>query len=214
MLCVKRKNLIFLGAPGSGKGTQANFLSDKFGYEHISTGDLLRAEIVSGSVLGSRVKRVMDSGDLVTDELVIELLRGNLDLESCYYIFDGFPRNLKQVQTLDKEILDGRDYLVIYFKVDTEKLVNRIVNRRVSEDGKHIYNLLTNPPKVEGLCDVTGSNLVHRKDDTEEVVRNRMSVFIKEIEPMLEFYSTKGNLLEINADLGIEEVSKLVSGQL
>ena len=116
------KNLIFLGAPGSGKGTQSAILKEQ-GYNHVSTGDLLRSEIASGSELGNKVKSVMDAGNLVSDELVVELLKANLDLENKKYIFDGYPRNIAQAKTLN-EIIAGHEYLAVYFKLDTEKLVD------------------------------------------------------------------------------------------
>jgi adenylate kinase len=200
------KNLVFIGAPGSGKGTQSAILKKDFGYEHISTGDLLRSEIAKESELGNRVKSIMEQGQLVSDELVVELIKANLSLETGKYIFDGYPRNIAQAQTLDNEILQGHDYTVIYFGVDVNKLVDRIINRRVSEDGKHIYNLVTNPPKVAGICDITGQPLHHRKDDKEEVIRKRMDVFADTVGPMLDFYKDKGLCVEINADQPVEAV--------
>jgi len=170
-------NLIFIGAPGSGKGTQSKRLTQENGYKHISTGDLLRSEIEKGSELGNRVKSVMDSGNLVSDDLVIELIKANINLDSEKYIFDGYPRNLAQAETLTKSILHDHKFSAIYFSLDTNKLVERLTNRRVSQDGKYIYNLITNPPKVDGICDVTGLPLMHRADDNEETIRNRMKVF-------------------------------------
>lgn len=199
-------NLVFLGAPGSGKGTQSSLLKDRKQYNHVSTGDLLRKEIAAQSDLGKRVKSVMDAGQLVSDELVVELLKSNIDLSNFSYIFDGYPRNIAQAKTLHEQILSGHDYKAIYFKVDTEKLVTRLTNRRVTKDGKHIYNLVTNPPKVAGTCDVTGDPLIQRDDDKEEVVRNRMDVFHSTIEPVLDFYRSLGILEEVNAELNVEEV--------
>lgn len=199
-------NLVFLGAPGSGKGTQSSLLKDRKQYNHVSTGDLLRKEIAAQSDLGKRVKSVMDAGQLVSDELVVELLKSNIDLSNFSYIFDGYPRNIAQAKTLHEQILSGHDYKAIYFKVDTEKLVTRLTNRRVTKDGKHIYNLVTNPPKVAGTCDVTGDPLIQRDDDREEVVRNRMDVFHSTIEPVLDFYRSLGILEEVNAELNVEEV--------
>ena len=141
----------------------------------------------------------MDAGQLVSDDLVVELLKANLSLESSKYIFDGYPRNLEQAKTLG-QILKGYSYTAVYFDLDTDKLVQRLCNRRVTKDGKHIYNLLTNPPKVEGVCDVTGEPLIHRDDDKEEVVRSRMEVFKNTIDPLLKFYSEEDNLVKIAAD--------------
>ncbi|MEX0799367.1 MAG: adenylate kinase [Bacteriovoracaceae bacterium] len=200
-----KKNLIFLGAPGSGKGTQSAKLAENEGFEHVSTGDLLRSEVARGSELGKRVKEVMDAGKLVSDDLVVELLKSNLELDKKSYIFDGYPRNIEQAKTLD-EILDGFSSLAVYFKLDTEKMVERLVNRRVSRDGKYIYNLLTNPPEKEGVCDVTGEPLIQRKDDTEEVVRNRMKIFKSTMDEVIKHYREKGNLVEVSADQSMDEV--------
>lgn len=204
-----RKNLVLVGAPGSGKGTQAAKLVSDLGYEHVSTGDLLRAEIAKGSELGLKVKSVMDAGQLVSDDLVAELLKANLHLGSKNYIFDGYPRNLAQAKTLES-ILGGSEYQVVYFEIETNSLVERITNRRVTPDGKHIYNLLTKPPKVPGICDVTGEKLVQRKDDTEEVVRNRMKVFHDAIDPMLDYYKKLGKLNKVDAKGRVEEIYKII----
>jgi len=201
------KNLVFIGPPGSGKGTQAAILHENHGYNHVSTGNLLRAEIQKDNALGNKIKKVMSSGELVSDELVAELLKENIDLSCKQYIFDGFPRNVNQAEVFQDEIMDRNDYVALLFDVDTEKLVERIVNRRVSKDGSQIYNLITKPPKVKGVCDVTGEALVQRKDDTEEVVRNRMDVYLKETAPLVEFYKSKKILNSVNADLDIKQVT-------
>ncbi len=206
-------NLILLGAPGSGKGTQSAMLVEKKGYKHISTGNLLRSEIANESELGLRVKEVMESGQLVSDELVVELLKSNLDLDNSAYIFDGYPRNHEQAKTLS-EILDGSDYSAVFFKLDTEKLVSRLDNRRVTKDGKHIYNLISNPPKTSGVCDVTGEPLLQRDDDKEEVVRKRMEVFESTIEPVLAFYRNQGKLVEIDANTSLEIVYAAIESEI
>lgn len=198
-------NVIFLGAPGSGKGTQSALLVDKAQFNHVSTGNLLREEIAKQSELGLKVKAVMDEGKLVSDELVVELLKANLDLGSSKYIFDGYPRNIAQAKTL-VSILDGVPFQAIYFKLDTEKLVDRLKNRRMTKDGKNIYNVVTNPPKVAGVCDVTGEALIQRDDDKEDVVRHRMSVFDETIGPVLDYFKELGKLLEIDADQSVEIV--------
>ncbi len=200
------KNLVFIGAPGSGKGTQSAKLKEEKSFFHVSTGDLLRAEVAKQSELGKELKSVMEQGKLVSDELVVKLLKANIDLEKSAYIFDGYPRNIAQAKTLDSEILAEHGYTAIYFKVDTDKLVQRLTNRRVTKDGKHIYNLLTNPPKKDGICDVTGQELVQRDDDKEEVIRKRMGVFEETVGPVLEFYKNKGILKEIQADRSVSEV--------
>ena len=206
------KNLIFIGPPGCGKGTQSNvFKAD--GYNHVSTGDLLRGEVAKGTELGQKIAAVMESGELVTDELVTELLKANIDLSSKQYIFDGFPRNVKQAEILDG-IFDGADYSAIYFKVDVESLVERVTNRRVSSDGKHIYNLISNPPREEGKCDETGLHLIQRDDDKEAVVRKRMDVYLRETEPMIGYYREKNLLQEVDAEKSIEEVTEQIRNVL
>jgi adenylate kinase len=199
------KNLIFLGAPGSGKGTQSAKLIEQKSYSHVSTGNLLREEIAKESDLGIKVKEVMESGQLVSDELVVELLKSNLDLSKSSYMFDGYPRNLDQAKTLSS-ILDGHDFTAVYFELDTEKLVKRLENRRVTKDGKYIYNLITNPPKTSGVCDVTGEPLIQRDDDKEEIVRKRMEVYEKTIGPVISYYEEMGKLIKIDANQGVDEV--------
>ena len=199
-----KKHLVLLGAPGSGKGTQSSRLKND-GLNHVSTGDLLRGEIAKGSDLGKKVKGVMDAGQLVTDELVVELLKANLNLNDSTYIFDGYPRNSVQAKTLDG-ILEGHDYLAVYFELDLDILIERITNRRTTKDGKHIYNLKTNPPKVDGVCDITGEPLIQRTDDNEEIVRDRMNVFKTTIDPILEFFQAKGRLVSIDAQQDPDQV--------
>jgi len=194
-----KPNLILLGAPGSGKGTQASRLVTQYGYKHISTGDLLRAEIAKASSLGLKVKSIMDAGNLVDDGIVLELLKANCDLAQSSYIFDGFPRNLEQAKELDAKVLNGCNCVALYFDIDLEILVQRLINRRVAPKSGQIYNLLTKPPKVEGVCDVSGEPLIHRKDDNEDTVRNRLDVFKASIFPVLDFYESKGVLRRINA---------------
>jgi adenylate kinase len=137
--------------------------------------------------------------------LLLSYLKQILDLNNSTYIFDGYPRNYKQAETLDG-ILSGHDYLAVYFKLDLDILVERITNRRTTKDGKHIYNLKTNPPKVEGICDVTGEPLIQRDDDKEDVIRNRMKIYNYTIGPVLDFYREKGILKEIQADNDPEDI--------
>ena len=198
--------LILLGAPGSGKGTQAKGLVDNHGYRHISTGDLLRSEIAKATDLGNKVKAIMDSGDLVDDQTVLDLLNANCTLDSKSYIFDGYPRNLEQSKALEEHVLRGAPSRAVYFDIDLEILIERIVNRRVAPKSGEIYNLITRPPKVEGRCDVSGEDLVHRKDDNEDTVRNRMNVFKKNIDPVLEYYESAKRLVRIDASLSSDEV--------
>jgi adenylate kinase len=205
---VQRVHLIFIGAPGSGKGTQAQNLVKNLGFKHISTGDLLRAEIAKASELGKRVTKIMESGNLVDDATVLELLEANIDLNSHSYIFDGYPRNIDQAKALEAHILSGHKCCAVDFKINKEILVDRIKNRRVAPKSGEIYNLKSKPPIKEGICDVSGEALVHRKDDHEDVVRNRLDVFEKTVSPVLDFYRKQGVLKEVNADLSSAEIEK------
>lgn len=201
-----KPQLILLGAPGSGKGTQASKLVENFGYAHISTGDLLRSEIQKGSDLGRRVQSIMDAGNLVDDATVLELLKINCNLDEKSYIFDGFPRNIEQAKSLDEVVLTNRHALALYFDIDLEIIVERVINRRVAPKSGEIYNLITRPPKLEGKCDVSGEDLVFRKDDNEQTVRNRLNVFKETITPVLDYYSSKGILKTVDATQATENV--------
>jgi adenylate kinase len=209
------QHLVFIGAPGSGKGTQAGRLVTEKGCKHISTGDLLRAEIAKGSELGSRVKAVLDAGALVSDDLVIKLIHANADLDKSSYIFDGYPRNLAQAQTLDREVLKGRKSLAVYFEIDLPKLIQRLTNRRTCKDCGAIYNLISQAPKKAGVCDrCSGTNLVHRDDDKEEVIKKRMDVFSQNTQPVLDYYRAAQRLMTVNAENSIEQLYEQISQKL
>jgi adenylate kinase len=201
--------LILLGAPGSGKGTQAAKLVEELTYQHISTGDLLRNEVASGSELGNRVKAIMDSGDLVDDGTVLELLQKNCDLANSQYIFDGFPRNEVQAKALDEHVLKDVASTAIYFDIDLGVLEQRIVNRRVCKGCGEIYNLLFKKPQSDGVCDKCGStDLQLRKDDNPETVKNRLKIYKESTEPVLKYYEGQGRLSRVDASKGSEEVLK------
>lgn len=196
-----KSHLIFIGAPGSGKGTQSTKLVSEKGFKHISTGDLLRSEIAKQSVLGLEVKKVMDEGKLVSDELVIRLLQANISLETSQYIFDGYPRNIVQAKTLDAEVLKGSKSVAIYFDIDISKLVERLTNRRTCKDCGAIYNLISKKPKITGTCDQCGStDLFQRADDKEDVISNRLKVFEDSISPVLGYYQELGRLIKVDAE--------------
>lgn len=197
-----KPHLIILGAPGSGKGTQAAKLVEK-GFKHISTGDLLRSEIAKGSELGQKVSGIISRGDLVDDSTVMALLKANCDVDKVSYIFDGFPRNIAQAEMLEAELLQGRKTLAVYFKIDLGILIDRVVNRRTCGNCGEIYNLATKAPRVADVCDKCGAkdSLKQRKDDTQEVVSNRLKIFADTVDPMLAFYKSKGALVEIDASM-------------
>jgi adenylate kinase len=180
--------VILLGAPGAGKGTQATFITKKFGIPQISTGDMLRAAVKAGTELGLKAKSVMDSGGLVSDDLIIGLIKDRLAQPDCTNgcLFDGFPRTIPQAEALKNAGL-AIDH-VVEIKVDDEEIVKRISGRRVHEGSGRVYHTVFNPPKVEGKDNETGEDLVQRKDDVEETVRHRLSVYHAQTEPLVEFY--------------------------
>ncbi len=208
-----KPQLILLGAPGSGKGTQAARLVSELGYEHISTGDLLRKEIKSGSDLGQKVQGIMDAGKLVDDHTVLELLNANCDLEGSQYIFDGFPRNHEQSKLLDSEVLKDAKSRAVYFDIDLDMLAARLVNRRTCSGCGEIYNLLSRPPKAEGVCDKCGGELAQRKDDNEETVKTRLQVFKETVEPILSYYEDQGRLGRIDASKAPDSVFESLKKQ-
>ncbi|MBL8948631.1 MAG: adenylate kinase [Myxococcales bacterium] len=192
----ERKGLILIGAPGSGKGTQAKRLKDQFGLAHISTGDLLRAAVAAGSELGRKAKGYMDEGGLVPDSLVIDLLRLALDgpEAAAGFILDGFPRTLPQAEALDAAVAIDK---VIDIQVPFSLIEERITGRRMSPSG-HVYHVKYSPPKVEGVCDVTGEALYQRSDDTAEKVRSRLSKFEQETRPVIARYQSKGIVVAVD----------------
>ena len=180
--------VILLGAPGAGKGTQAKFITEKFGIPQISTGDMLRAAVKAGTELGLIAKGVMDSGGLVSDDLIINLVKERIAQPDCVngFLFDGFPRTIPQAEALVKNGVELDHVLEI--AVEDEEIVQRIAGRRVHEASGRVYHTVYNPPKVEGKDDVTGEDLVQRKDDTEETVRHRLSVYHSQTKPLVDFY--------------------------
>jgi len=180
--------IILLGPPGAGKGTQAKYLTEKFGIPQISTGDMLRAAVKAGTELGLKAKDIMASGGLVSDELIIGLVKERIQEPDCIngFLFDGFPRTIPQAEALIKEkiLIDQ----VIEIHVADEEIVARLSGRRVHEASGRIYHVSHNPPKQEGLDDVTGEPLVQRVDDSEETVVNRLKIYHDQTEPLVAFY--------------------------
>ncbi len=199
--------LVFLGPPGAGKGTLADMFEERKGWKHLSTGDLLREEVKKKSELGLKAKEYMDKGLLVPDELVVELLKNHLDA-SKGFILDGFPRNLRQAQILEKEGIEVD--LAINFKVSAETIIFRLSGRRICSRCGRIYHLINIPPKKEGICDECGSPLYQREDDKEEVIRKRLEVYEKEIAEVLKFYKERNKLKEISAEGQAEEIYKRI----
>lgn len=181
--------LILLGPPGAGKGTQANFIKEKFNIPQISTGDMLRAAVKAGTPLGLEAKKVMDAGGLVSDEIIIGLVTERLKQADCEngYLFDGFPRTIPQAEAM-KEAGVAIDY-VLEIEVPDEAIVERMVGRRVHASSGRTYHLKFNPPKVEGKDDVTGEELIQRDDDKEETVKKRLEVYHSQTEVLVGYYT-------------------------
>ncbi|MBL8395146.1 MAG: adenylate kinase [Candidatus Accumulibacter sp.] len=180
--------LILLGAPGAGKGTQAQFIREKFGIPQISTGDMLRAAVKAGTPLGIAAKKVMDAGGLVSDEIIIGLVTARLQQDDCRagYLFDGFPRTLPQAEAM-KEAGVALDY-VLEIDVADEEIIERMSGRRVHPGSGRTYHVRFNPPRVDGKDDVTGDDLIQRDDDQEATVRKRLEVYHSQTKPLLEYY--------------------------
>ncbi len=209
-----KKELIFLGPPACGKGTQTNRLAEFLNFPHVDTGSLLRNEIKNGTEAGIEAKKFIDKGQLVPAELVAKIIKNRLSKYDCKngYILDGYPRSVEQADKLEiinNEInKDNNDveFKAIYFDIDTNVLVERIVNRRSCPVCGEIYNLEFKPPKTEGHCDNDGAELVQRKDDTREVAQARFDTYFNETAPLIDYYKNKGVLKTINANGTIDEV--------
>jgi len=203
-------NIVLMGPPGSGKGTQAELLEEKLEIPHISTGDMFRSAIKEGSGLGQKVKEYLDKGELVPDELTIALVKERLaapDAEKGF-LLDGFPRTVKQAEALDELLSEmGRKLnLVLNLEVAEEKLLARLTGRRVCRNCGATYHLLFNPPAQDHKCDVCGSELYQREDDKEETVRKRLEVYHASTEPLIGYYKNKGLLKGIDGNKEINEV--------
>jgi adenylate kinase len=182
--------LILLGGPGAGKGTQAAFITEKFGIPQISTGDMLRAAVKAGSPMGVEAKKVMDAGGLVSDDIILGLIAERLKQADCAkgFLLDGFPRTLPQAEALRTQGVE-LDY-VLEIDVSDEEIIRRMSGRRVHPGSGRTYHVVFNPPKIEGKDDATGEALIQRDDDKEETVRKRLAVYHSQTKPLIEYYST------------------------
>ena len=190
--------IVMLGAPGAGKGTQAKRIAAKFSIPHISTGDIFRANIKNNTPLGAKAKSYMDKGELVPDELVIELIMDRFAQDDCVngYVLDGFPRTIPQAEELDKalkSVNDNLDY-AIDVEVPDDNIINRMSGRRACVNCGATYHIVHNPPKVENVCDTCTGELILRDDDKPETVKNRLDVYHSQTEPLLKYYTEKGIL--------------------
>ncbi len=203
-------NLILLGAPGAGKGTQAKMISEKYGIPQISTGDMLRDAVAKGTELGRKAKEYMDRGELVPDEVVIGIVKERLQQPDCRkgFILDGFPRTIAQAEALDKMLgdLGMKIDAVINVAVPEEEVVKRIVNRRTCRKCGAVYHLIYNPPKEDNKCDKCGGELYQRDDDREETVRERYRVYRENTEPLIDYYRRKGVLFDVDGTKDIKGV--------
>jgi adenylate kinase len=190
--------IILLGAPGVGKGTQAQFITEKFGIPQISTGDMLREAIKAGSELGNKVKAVMDSGALVTDEIIIDLVKERITKDDCEngFLFDGFPRTIPQAQSLLDQVIEIQ--CVVEISVPEDEIIKRLSGRRVHVDSGRVYHTDFNPPEVEGKDDATGDDLIQREDDKIETILERLNVYRQQTEPLVMFYKALVGNKEMN----------------
>ena len=213
-------NLLIVGAPGVGKGTMSKFLIEEYGVDHISTGDMLREAVANATPIGLKVKELMDSGSLVPDDIIEEMITDRLskDGTSKGFLFDGYPRNISQAKSLTK-ILDKLKLkidAIIYLEVAEDVLIKRITGRRTCPNCKETYNIYYKLPKVEGVCDSCGSKLIIRKDDNEDSLKNRLSEFHNNTEPVIEYYDKENLIKRINADQSreaeFEDIRKALEG--
>ncbi len=211
--------IVLLGAPGAGKGTQAQFLMAKFGIPQISTGDMLRAAIKAGTELGKQAKAVMDAGQLVSDELIIGLVKERITQDDCKagFLLDGFPRTIPQADAM-KENGVSVDH-VLEFDVPDEVIVERMAGRRVHSGSGRVYHLVYNPPKIEGKDDVSGDDLSIRPDDEEATVRKRLAIYHEQTKPLVDFYQSEAKsghcqYLTVDGTQAVEAVSTLLSEKL
>jgi adenylate kinase len=210
--------LVFLGAPGAGKGTQAAIISKRLSLAHLASGDLFREAVEKGTKLGEKVKGYMEKGVLVPDEVTIQLISERLIEPDCQggCIFDGFPRTLAQAQALDR-ILAGMGKAldkVVYIEVPEEELLKRLGGRWVCRKCQAPYHEITSPPKVAGVCDRCGGELYQRPDDNVETVRERLKVYFGQTVPLLDYYQAQGKLVRVDGKLGIEDVAEAIIGVL
>lgn len=209
--------LILLGPPGAGKGTQAAKIEKKFNLSHVSTGDIFRNNIKEKTELGKKVEGILKKGGLVSDDITIDLVKDKFNREGFDdFLLDGFPRNLVQAKALD-EFLDENNVeidCVVNINVLPEILIERVSGRRVCLDCGATYHVETNPPKVEGICDVCGNTLHQREDDKEETVKERISIYESQTAPLIDYYNKQNKLIDIDGAQGVDEVYREIERKL
>ena len=207
---MKNKNIIIMGPQGSGKGTQADILSEKLGIPHISTGEIFRENIKNQTELGKKIEQIVKSGALVPDEITNEITKQRLEQEDCAngFILDGFPRNLPQTEFLDKVKEIG---LILEVWISDEEATKRISQRRTCLKCQRVYHLIYNPPKNDEICDECGQKLVIREDDREETVKNRLKIYHEQTKPLIDYYKAKGVYEKIDGMPPIPEVTEQIT---
>lgn len=202
-------HLILLGAPGAGKGTQASYLREQWGLTHISTGDILRAEVRAGSALGQEAQGYMERGELVPDDLIIRMMEERLKLLDGGYILDGFPRTDAQAVALDAMLqrIGQKLDAVVNLTVPDEELIRRLTGRRVCPNCAAVYHVDTMPPAVVGVCDKCGTVLIQRKDDQLEAITNRLEVYRAQTQPLIAYYTKRGLIVNIDGTIGVPQVA-------
>ena len=203
--------IILLGSPGSGKGTQAQFITEKYAIPQISTGDMLRAAVRDGTPLGVEAKKVMDAGGLISDDIILGLIKERIALPDCAngFLLDGFPRTIAQAEGLD--VMGIKIDNVIEINVADEEIVKRIAGRRVHPESGRTYHVEYNPPKVEGIDDVTEETLIQRDDDKEETVRKRLTIYHELTKPLVGYYSATGRQVKFYSISGVGTVDDITN---
>src|SRR5690242_12560266 len=205
-------DIILIGAQGSGKGTQADTLSQALGIPHVASGDLFRKAFDEKTELGLKAKAYLDRGELVPDDLTVAMVLGQLAEPDCRQgvLLDGFPRTIAQAQALDNGLQgNGRQIdLAIYLQVPREELLKRLSGRYICKANQHVYNISSNPPKVAGICDLDGSELYQRSDDTGEAVQKRLNIFFSETIHLLDYYGKQNKLVEVDGNQDIQHVQQ------
>jgi adenylate kinase len=211
-------HVVLLGAPGSGKGTQAGLAADKLGISHIASGDLFRAAVNRGDELGSQVKSYMEKGLLVPDDITIKMIMQRISEpdSATGFMLDGFPRTLEQAKALDRAMGESGSEIdrVIYINVPTDELVRRLGGRFICRECQTPYHTVSSPPKTPGKCDKCGGELYQRSDDTPETVKKRISVYLSDTAPLIEYYNASGKLVEISGEGNIDSISRSLIGAI
>ena len=207
-------NIILIGPPGAGKGTQAKFIVTNFNIPQISTGDMLRENVKNNTNLGIEAKKFMDSGELVPDSVILNMMKDRIVNNDCKngFILDGFPRTTTQAQSLTKLLdqMDMRIDYVLVLEVDDDIIVDRMGGRRVHPGSGRVYHIKYNPPKEEGVDDFTNEKIIIREDDKEDTVRKRLEIYRKETEPIIEYYNNQKNVHTINGESSIDEIKQKI----